>query len=305
MALSEQVFDDNKKFLWGVCYRMTGNAADAEDLVQETFARALEKPPADTQRPLRGWLVQVAINLSRDFMRRRRRREYTGPWLPSPIPTDEEEVEETTVAEEESPAARYDLMESVSMAFLLALEALTPSQRAVLLLRDVFDYSTVEAARLLAMSENGVKVTLHRARRCLRDYDGKRKLASRRREKTRRALEEFLRCLKSHDMEGLERLLAKDVVVVSDGGGEVTALLSPVAGRRKVAQLVIRLNAVYRNSTRASYRNLNGEPAIVFHRSNARPGHASRFTMQCELDSTGRIRRLNYVFAPSKLVALS
>jgi RNA polymerase sigma-70 factor (ECF subfamily) len=301
MALSEKVFDDNKKFLWGVCYRMTGNAADAEDLVQETFARALEKPPADASLPLRGWLVQVAINLSRDFIRRRRRQ--PAPWLPSPIPTDEEEAEESTSPD--SPAARYDLMESVSQAFLLALEALTPSQRAVLLLRDVFDYSTAETARLLAMSENRVKVTLHRARRCLRDYDRKRKLIASRREKTRRALEEFLRCLKANDMEGLERLLAKDVVVVSDGGGEVVALASPLTGRRRVAQLIIRLNAVYRRTTRVSYRNLNGETALVFHRSNAKPGHASRFTMHCEVDEAGRIERLNYVFAPSKLAALS
>ena len=116
---------------------MTGNAADADDLVQETFVRAIKRPPPRTDEPWHLWLVRVAINLSRDLLRQRKRQSYEGQWLPSPIET----VPPTFDPPDESgnPATRYDLIESVSFAFLLALEALTPTQRAVLVLRDVFD----------------------------------------------------------------------------------------------------------------------------------------------------------------------
>src|SRR5215467_3594464 len=111
MSISEQTFAEHKGFLWGLCYRMTGSAADAEDIVQDTFVRALEKPPADMDAPLRPWLVKVALNLSRDQLRRRRRLEYFGPWLPSPVMTDGDsqlELDQPPTTES-SPAARYDL----------------------------------------------------------------------------------------------------------------------------------------------------------------------------------------------------
>ena len=85
MTISAQTFDEHKRFLWGLCYRMTGSAADADDIVQDTFVKVLEKPPADMESSIRPWLVKVAMNLSRDQLRRRRRREYVGPWLPSPV----------------------------------------------------------------------------------------------------------------------------------------------------------------------------------------------------------------------------
>ena len=143
MAISAKLYEQERRFLWGLCYRMTGSAADAEDIVQEVFVKALEKPALDTERPLRPWLVRVAMNLSRDNLRKRVQSGYTGPWLPSPLPTDDwPENHEAAVEANDSPMARYDLLESVSLAFMLALEALTPTQRAVLLLRDVFDYTS-------------------------------------------------------------------------------------------------------------------------------------------------------------------
>src|SRR5712692_46828 len=181
---------------------MTGNAADADDLVQETFVRAIEKPPKWTDEPLRPWLVRVAINLSRDLLRRRKRQGYVGPWLPSPVPTDEQSPAsyEPPARNEDSPAARYDLMESVSFAFLLALEALSPTQRAVLLLRDVFDYSTSETAEALDITEANVKVVLLRARRKMKGYDkDPARLSPERQQTTRRALEQFLLYLSTRD----------------------------------------------------------------------------------------------------------
>src|SRR5262245_37766111 len=115
-------YDAHRSFLWGLSYRLTGSAADADDIVQETFVRALARPPARTDAPWRPWLVRVALNLGRDLLRRRRRRRYEGPWLPSPVETDSAPPSFEPAAEG-TPASRYDLLESLSFAFLLALEA--------------------------------------------------------------------------------------------------------------------------------------------------------------------------------------
>src|SRR5215475_8429408 len=113
--VSAELLESDRRLLWGLCYRMTGNAADADDLVQETFVRVLEHPPRRLDEPLRPWLIRVAINLSRDLLRRRRRRGYVGPWLPSPVPTEDEAPAsfEPAAPSEDSPAARYDLLESI------------------------------------------------------------------------------------------------------------------------------------------------------------------------------------------------
>ena len=141
--------------------------------------RALTRPPADRDRAWRPWLVRVAVNLGRDLLRRRRRRGgYEGQWLPSPLETEppsHEPADETG-----NPAARYDMLESVSLAFLLALEALTPMQRAALLLRDVFDYSARETARALGISEANARTTHLRARRALAAYEATRRPITRR-----------------------------------------------------------------------------------------------------------------------------
>lgn len=307
MTAYAETLESDRRLLWGLCYRMTGNAADADDLVQETFVRAIEHPPPRTSEPMRPWLVRVAMNLSRDLLRRRRRRDYTGPWLPSPVATDEESLPsfEPAAPSTDSPAARYDLLESISFAFLLALEALTPQQRAVLLLRDVFDYSTAETARALDLTEANVKVTLLRARKRMKDYDQHRAdLSPAKREATGRALEQFLLYLNARDAEGMERLLAADVVSLSDGGGEVQAALRPIRGRDKMLRLIAALNAKLHGQPRVEWRVLNGLPAILFEDVESTATRATRYTVHIELDDAGRIRRLDSVLAPSKLTAV-
>jgi len=309
MSVSAKAYEADRRLLWGLCYRMTGNAADAEDLVQETFVRALEKPPRRSHEPLRPWLVRVAMNLSRDHLRKRKVRGYTGEWLPSPVSTDEESLAsyEPPAPSSDSPAMRYDMVESVSFAFLLALEALTPSQRAVLILRDVFDYSTGETGEALGVSEASVKVMLHRARRRMRDYDGARiaPLAGLQ-AGTRHAIDQFLYCLKTGDAQALERLLAEDVISLSDGGGEVAAAIRPVRGRNRVARLISGLakKAAERTQAHITLQNLNGLPALVIETGLAKTGFASRFTMHFEVDREGRLRRLFTVLSPRKLSCL-
>jgi RNA polymerase sigma-70 factor (ECF subfamily) len=309
----EEIFRANRRFLWGLCYRMTGNAADADDLVQETFVRAWKNPPERTEEPWRPWLARVAINLSRDLLRRRKRRHYEGPWLPSPIETGDEATTPPDEApnEQGDPAARYDMLESVSFAFLLALEALTPAQRAVLLLRDVFDYSVKETAEALGMSEPSVKTTHHRARKTMRDYDRDRRLPTRSlQDQTRRSLERFMSCLFNRDVAGAEALLAADVRLLADGGGEFIAARTPVVGRHKVALFnqkialsFLRVAEMTPGSVRVYWRMLNGLPARVVEMAEPPQKVAPRIVTTCELDAAGNIKRIFNVLATRKLTA--
>ncbi|HEY8459771.1 MAG TPA: sigma-70 family RNA polymerase sigma factor [Blastocatellia bacterium] len=304
----EEIFRAHERFIWGLCYRMTGNAADADDLAQETFVRAWERPPQRTDEPWRPWLVAVAMNLSRDLLRRRKRQRYEGPWLPSPIETGDEAAPPSyePVDEEGNPAARYDMLESASFAFLLALEALTPAQRAVLLLRDVLDYSVKETADALGVSESNVKTTHHRARKAMRDYDRERRPPTRSlQEQTRRVMERFFNCLFNGDAAGVEALLSEDARHLADGGGEFIAARLPVIGRRKVALLNLRLVELRPEVARITWRMFNGLPAIV---TELAPPIAEKYppliVTTCELDAAGNIKRIFNVLASRKLTAV-
>jgi RNA polymerase sigma-70 factor (ECF subfamily) len=282
--------------LWRLCYRMTGSAADAEDLVQDTFARAIERPPPDQQRELRPWLVQIALNLSRDHLRRRKRRGYQGPWLPAPIETE-------GLVFDAHPEARYDQLESVSSAFLLALEALTPAQRAVVLLCDVLGYSVREAAQALAMREGNVKTTHHRARAALADYDRTRLPPTRAlQEQTRSALMQLMTSLLIGDVAALEALVSDDVRALHDSAGEYLAARVPVLGRERVLKLYL---ALRRSETpRLQLKELNGLPGILCEYLEAPPRAARRFVFSIALDAHGRIREMNAILATPKLSRL-
>ncbi|HEY6546340.1 MAG TPA: sigma-70 family RNA polymerase sigma factor [Vicinamibacteria bacterium] len=300
----EAVFAAERGFLWGLAYRLTGNAADADDVVQEAFVRALARPPARTDLPWRPWLVRVTMNLARDALRRRRRHGYPGQWLPSPVPSDEGEPPAfDPPGEAGSPHARYDLVESVSFAFLLALEALTPAQRAVLLLRDVLDYSVKEAARSLRMTEVNVKTTHLRARRAMAGYDrGRPGRSSSAAEKA--ALERFIQCLAQGDASALEELLAEDVVGLGDGGGVYAASPRPLLGREAVLRLYLGTSRRLAAAVRITPRSLNHRPALVIETPGAPPGWAPRSAMLVQVDASGRITHIYSVLSPAKLGAL-
>ncbi|MFT3768537.1 MAG: sigma-70 family RNA polymerase sigma factor [Minicystis sp.] len=298
---ARQLAAEHGRYLWGLCYRLTGSAADADDLLQETWLRAIERPPARAANPIRPWLVRVALNLGRDLLRARKRRGYVGPWLPSPIEIDEEPE---LAAEARGAEARYDLVESVSFAFLLALEALTPNQRAVLLLCDVFDYSVREAADALGISEGNVKVTHHRARRALDAYDrGRLRRTPELLARTGEALQRFLGAAALGDGAALAATLAAEARQLSDGGGEFFAARVPVVGRAKVAQLFIGLRKQGPAADRYELRMINGLPALVAERAT-HGSLAPRYILQCEIGPDGLIREVYTVLATRKLTAL-
>jgi RNA polymerase sigma-70 factor (ECF subfamily) len=252
----------------------------------------------------------VAVNLGRDVLRRRPRRRYVGPWLPSPIATDDAEVlgaVEATLATGETTEGRYDLLESVSFAFLLALEALTPRQRAVLLLRDVFEYTSAEAAEALDLSEANARVLLHRARRALAEYDRTRFVPDRAaRERSAELVGRFMGCFARQDVAGMEALLAEDVVALNDTNGRYPAAGVAVVGRAKVARFhagIARLRAGC--TPRVEVRGLNGAPAVLIDFDPAPDDRfAPRLVTLGEVDAAGRIRRIYSVLAPDKLARL-
>jgi RNA polymerase sigma-70 factor (ECF subfamily) len=306
-AAGAAIFREHERFLWALCYRMTGCAADADDLVQATFLRALERPPVRRDLPWRPWLTRVAVNLARDALRARRRRGYAGPWLPSPVDTgdDDPPAYEAALAGGGTTEGRYDLLESVTFAFLLALEALTPLQRAVLVLRDVFDYSVEETAAALGVSAANVKTSHHRARHAMRAYDRDRRPPTRAlQDATREALGRLVDCLARGDVAAMEALLTEDVRAVSDGGGEFHAARVPVIGRRKVASFYTKI-AARRPVLASELRMLNGLPAVVAELGGGRPGEASRIVIRVDVADDGRIRRLDTVLTSRKLTAIA
>lgn len=290
-----------KDYLWGYCYRLVGDAGEAEDLVQETFVRAMERPSRDFDRPWRPWLVRVASNLGKDLLRRRKRRQYVGSWLPTPVETSEAALEAQLPAAEHA-GSRYERTESITLAFLVALEALTPQRRAVLLLRDVYDYSTRETAEVLGISLDSVKTTLRRARRDLAGYDQSRRAPDPKTlEQARAALLQLVEYTTTGNAKGIETLLATDVRALSDGNGKYHAARVPVLGRERVALLYSRIGPGPDEGVRGDMLWINGLPAIVAERPNAPQGLAARFVLAVDLDSQGQVQNLYSVMAPEKL----
>ena len=306
-ALLTSWFDEHRGFLWGLCYRITGSAADADDLVQETFLRALKRGPERLDDPRR-WLTRVAVNAARDALRRRKRRSYIGPWLPTPITMPGEEAPpsyEPVADDGRTLEGRYDLLESASLAFLQALEGLTPTQRAVLLLSDVFDYSAAEVAKALGLAAGNVRTIHHRAKRVMASYDQHRTVPTASNQaRTQKSLEQFLAFLGAGDVGGIERMLAADVRAVSDGGGEFTATRRPILGRGRVARFFARLAASRPGPMRITMPSLNGFPAAQFEFETSPGRRPPRLVLSVDVDADGLISALRVIANSTKLAAV-
>jgi RNA polymerase sigma-70 factor (ECF subfamily) len=295
------VFRAQQRRLWGLAYRLTGDAEDADDIVQEAFARLSALRPVLDEQHVGPWLVRVATNLGIDALRRRRRRAYVGPWLPSPCVDAGDALPSL-----EDPETRYGLAESATFAFLLALEALSPRQRAVLVLRDVLGFSARETAAIVRASEGNVRVLHTRARGALAAYDAARCMPSPELcERHRAVLQKFVTCLLAQDAAALEALLTEDVSTVTDSAGEYTALAKQLGGRARVARfyLTAARNRVAGGPSVALV-DVNGLPAVVITLAHPQRRQAPRTLMRCELAADGRIALVHTVLAPRKLARL-
>lgn len=297
IPMFDDAFTAHRATIFGLCYRMTGSAADAEDLVQATFERLLSKPPADLDAPLRPWLCTVATRLSIDALRRRRKEHYFGPWLPGPVETSRLRDDVAL-----SPEARYGALESATMAFLLALEVLDERQRAVLVLRDVFGMTGPEVAAVLDTSPGNVRVVLHRARTALAEEDPIRPVSAEAREEAARLMQTLLFALSSGDTDTALRLLAPDAVSVNDGGGEYIAAVVPVRGAEAITRLYRNIQAAGGPPSAVGESDHNGAPSIwiTYSRSDR---YAPRALLTADVKD-GRVHRLYVVLHPRKLSAV-
>lgn len=293
----DALFEAHRRDVWGVCYRMTGSASDADDLLQETFARAMERPPADLSRPWRPWLIQVAVNQARDLLRARRRRGYVGVWLPEPV-----QLPDLTTP---PPSGRYERLESATLAFLAAIEALTPQQRAILLLRDALDYSTAEAAQALSISEANVKTTLHRARKRMEGYDRQRcRPTPATAELTRAALRDFLMAVAAGDSDAMASMLTEDALYAGDSDGRYWNATRVLRGRERVLTFLLGVSSKHAAPpTRIEEITCNGLPAALIEVAAHHPRIAPRFIFQITRAPQGGLERLFIISAPDKLTA--
>jgi RNA polymerase sigma-70 factor, ECF subfamily len=251
-AVRLATFDQYRGLLFSVGYRMLGSVADAEDMLQETFLRWQQASIEEVRSP-RAFLVTIISRLSINHLQSARvqREEYFGEWLPEPLVTDEGK----------DPLSLLRMDETLSMAFLVLLERLTPVERAVFLLREVFEYEYAEIGSMLGQSEVNCRQLLRRARQHVRKMRP-RFVASR--QKQRRLLDRFLRAAESGDMDGLLDLLSEDVVLYSDGGGKGPAVPNAVRGADKVARGILGgLEKLVPKNVARRVVEVNGQPGVA------------------------------------------
>jgi RNA polymerase sigma-70 factor (ECF subfamily) len=235
--------------LFGIAYRMLGSAMAAEDILQDAYLRVRSIPDEDMRSP-QAFLSRVVTRLCLDELKtvRAKRETYVGEWLPEPVVTTE------------SPFERAIERESLSMAFLLLLETLSPLERAVFVLREVFDYDYAEIAETLGKSEPACRQLLSRARQHVSQHRARFESDP---QVHQALLESFLAAVGSGDLDGLMHLLHEDVVNLSDGGGKASAAIHPIKGANYVARFVLGMARQMRDGMFFEVANLNGSGGII------------------------------------------
>jgi RNA polymerase sigma-70 factor (ECF subfamily) len=271
----------HRNLLFTVAYEMLGSAADAEDVLQETWLRWVQVEPAEV-RDARAYLVRITTRLSLNRLRtmKRRKEAYVGPWLPEPLLTTPDVADDV------------ELAESVSMALMLVLETLAPTERAVFVLREVFDVGYDEIAEAVGKTPAAVRQIAHRARR---HVDARRPRETVSARQTRAVLESFQRALADRDLQGLLDVLAPDVVLMGDGGGVKQAVPRPVTGADRLARLVLGGIGKAAGVLTTEPTTVNGNPALVLRLDGELDG-----VMAASVED-GRITGLYYVRNPEKL----
>jgi RNA polymerase sigma-70 factor (TIGR02957 family) len=292
MTDRERLLDELRPASFAIAYRMLGSVSEAEDVVQEALLRVHQALDAGEQiASPHAFVATVTTRLAINELRsaRARREHYVGEWLPEPIITDGHD----------DPARHAEMADSLSLAMLVLLERLSPEQRAVLLLHDVFDYDHAQIAQIIGKSHDNVRQLATRARRHI---EQRRPRFQTTREQRDELARRFFEAIEQGDLTGLEPLLAHDVVLTGDGGGKVPTLARSPRGRSRVARTVI--NWGVRLAARApgvSFRpvEVNGGPGALYLDAQ------QRLLAVVALDiAGGQITRLNAIVNPDKLTHL-
>lgn len=275
----DEIFAAHKPLLFSIAYRMLGSVMDAEDAVQECYLRWQRAAGEDIRAP-KAYLASAVTRLSIDRLRQAQtqREVYVGTWLPEPVFG--------------APAEASELADSLSLAFLTVLESLSPVERAVLLLHDVFDYDYAEVAQIIGKSEANARQILSRARRAVAERRPRFDVTA---EQHTAMLSRFAQACLDGDLDGLLDLLAEDVVSYSDGGGRVAAATRPVRGAAAVARFLL---GVMRKEMHLHFEPalINGQPGIVALSADGQ----RRLALVLDL-ADGRIRGIYNVRNPDKL----
>jgi RNA polymerase sigma-70 factor (TIGR02957 family) len=287
----EQTFSDYRKLLFAIAYRLMGSAADAEDVVQDAWFKWSAADRAQVSDP-KAYLARIVSNLSMERLRstRRQRETYVGPWLPEPILTATDTADDVADAD------------SVSLAMLVVLETLSPLERAVFVLKEVFDFPFAEIAEAVERSETAVRQAAHRARN---HVQARRPRFETDRATKREVTERFFAAATGGDINELMELLAPEVTLWTDGGGKVRQALRPIEGIEKVAAWIAGVTkrpyeGVEIADMSAEMVEINGSPGILI-------TGAGRViaTLTVDLDAGGRIVTIHNVANPDKLRAVA
>ena len=282
----EEVYGALRPLLFSIAYRMVGSVSEAEDIVQEAFLRYHDAGrDGDIESP-KAWLAAVTTRLSINHLKsaRVRRESYVGPWVPEPLVTDMEP----------DPAEHAETADSLSLAFLVLLESLTPVERAVFLLREVFDYGYDEIARTVGKSEQNCRQLAARARK---QIEARRPRFEASRERKEELARRFFAAADRGDTEALVGMLAADVVSYGDGGGRAFAFPRPVYGREAVARLLAGLRERVRPAgVRLRPAQINGQPGALFFD----PGDRILFVVSLDI-AEDQVQTIRAVSNPEKL----
>jgi RNA polymerase sigma-70 factor (TIGR02957 family) len=285
--MTEEEFDELRRSAFAIAYRMLGSVSEAEDVVQEGFLR-LHRAREGGERIAspRAYLSTVVSRLSLDHLRsaRLRRETYVGEWLPEPL----------VASADDDPARKAEIADSLSLAFLVLLESLSPEQRAAYLLHDVFDEPYDRIAEIVGTSEQNARQLATRARRHVEE---RRPRFEASREQREELATRFFAAAEEGDLEGLEELLAHDVVLNADGGGKAPALAHAIHGRARAARtLIAGLRALTRFGITSRREEVNGRPGALFF------DREGRLISVMSLDvAEGQIQGVSSIINPDKL----
>ena len=282
-----QAFTTHRSLLFGIAYRMLGRVSEAEDIVQEVWLRWQKQDVASIESP-KAWLVAATTRLCIDQLRsaRREREEYYGVWLPEPL----------MPVTEIDPGRTAELADSLSLAFMLMLESLGPTERAVFLLREVFNRDYDEIAAIVGKSEANCRQIVRRAKERI---EVKPKVPTPPTAQARKLVEEFLAAAASGQMEGVLALLAEESTVLSDGGGKVKAAGRAIIGADHVTRFLLGIWPRFMTNVDVRHVDINGSPGITVG-ANGRIDYALAFEVAGD-----RVQNVYIMCNPDKLRHLS